>query len=420
MEQPKKRGRPKKAQVSRKTQQRREQRQRATMSQKQSVNQSVVVKIGDTKAKRKYTPRKKGEGGGGGGGMPPASYQHHLQPTFIQAPQVDYTPLLLALNRTPNPIQPPMATINERTPLSVGVQTTEQELASSSSFQPVPLEMNRRPRSSFVSTSHMDRQLEAEPQQAQVDYGFGNQQFFPRPRSESVVSDLTADSNFTMPSNISELRRKTLTMRGFDTPTLANTPISSQSLRTYERNVAFDDRPQVRQRSISDSMYSPLSAKALKDQLPVQEQPHSSIGSLSSESTESSVSEMTESSVSEMTGSSLSSSRGAEQKPKLGRPVLYSGSSVDSRVKPQYGNALSSSARQEAEIQALKKTFANYEKSNKLDKLKPSEIQDLLIRKGNKSRIDTLAKKQLITSKQYNSYYDRYGYVSKPRGLEKY
>ena len=418
MEQPKKRGRPKKAQVSRKTQQRREQRQRATMSQKQSVNQSVVVKIGDTKAKRKYTPRKKGEGGGGGG-MPPASYPHHLQPTFIQAPQVDYTPLLLALNRTPNPIKPPMAVINERTPLSVGVQTTEQELASSSSFVPVPLEMNRRPRSSFVSNSHLDRQLEAEPQQAQVDYGFGNQQFFPRPRSESVVSDLTANtmSGFTpltTPRIIPKAPRKRETLTSDEESSLD--AISSFYLSTLSSGKSGMGS----ESSMSSSVKSQPKNPSLQDQLPVQEQPPSSIGSLSSEPTESSVSEMTESSVSEMTGSSLASSRGAEDKTKLGRPVVYSGSSVASRVKPQYGNALSSSARQEAEIQALKKTFANYEKSNKLDKLKPSEIQDLLIRKGNKSRIDTLAKKQLITSKQYNSYYDRYGYVSKPRGLEKY
>ena len=414
METTKKRGRPKKKEVSKKTAQRRVQRERAIISQKQSVKQSVVVNVGDTKSKRKSTPRKKG------------TYQQNIQqPTIIQSPQVDYTPLILALNRTPNPIHPPIGH-TDRTPLSVAVQTTEQALPSSSPFVPVP------PSNPFVSNAHFDRRNEVEPQ-AEVDYGFGNQQFIPRPRresivsvpkprSESVISDLSedSDSGFSIPSNISELRRTTNTMRGFDTPILSRTPVESQSLQTYEKTLTFDDQPKYRQRSISGSTMSiPLSAQPpiLENELPVQEQAQSAQSSLiSSEPTESTVSTRKSSVASRKS----SVAKGAEELPKetkLGRPVLYSGSSVESRVQPNLQATLTPAQKQESEIQALKKTFANYEKSNRLDRLKRSEIQDLLIRKGNKSRIDTLAKAKLINKKQFEDYYSRFGYVSRPQGL---
>jgi hypothetical protein len=431
-----KRGRPKKESVSKKTAQKRDQRERATMSQ--SVKQSVVVKIGDTK--RKSTTRKKS-----GSGMP-SSYQHNLQPTIVQSPQVDYTPLILALNRTPNPIQPPMPTIRERTPLSVGVQTAEQELANNSKLVPIELEMNKRPRSSFVSNSELDRRVQAEADEprAEIDYGFGNQQFFPKPRSESVVSDLTESSSgftpLTTPRFTPKAPRKAEILTSDEGSSLDPSTISSQPVS-----------------SVSGSSYG---ITRLHSFLPVQEQPVSAQGSLEESSlASSSVSSMSlaSSSVSSRKSSAKgaeegsvstkassvstrkssakgaeetsvssrqSSAKGAEQtsvssskKTKLGRPVLYSGSSVGSRVEPKITPTLTSAQKQEAEIQALKKTFANYKKKDQLFKLKGSEINTLLVRKGNKSRIDTLARKGFIGQKDFDDYYARFNYVSKPEGL---
>jgi len=87
--------------------------------QKQSQRQSVVVNIGAPTGKSK--PRKSS----GRGNLPPPSYAHNLAPTFITAPQVDYTPILGAiaghtakLNQEPR-IQNPI------TPLSTSVQATQ-------------------------------------------------------------------------------------------------------------------------------------------------------------------------------------------------------------------------------------------------------------------------------------------------------
>ena len=89
-----------------------------TQSQKQS--QKVIVNIGS-----KSAPRKKS--GRGRGGLPPPSYQHNLAPTFVTAPQVDYTPLLAMIQHHARPIveQQPMPIT--QTPLSASVQASNAE-----------------------------------------------------------------------------------------------------------------------------------------------------------------------------------------------------------------------------------------------------------------------------------------------------
>ena len=86
-------------------------------TQRQSQRQSVVVNIGS-----KSTPRKSS----GRGGLPPPSHMHNLAPTFVTAPQVDYTPLLAMMQHHASPIvaQAPMPVQNAVTPLSsVSTQT---------------------------------------------------------------------------------------------------------------------------------------------------------------------------------------------------------------------------------------------------------------------------------------------------------
>ena len=82
-------------------------------TQRQSQRQSVVVNIGSTS---KSKPRKSS----GRGGLPPPSHMHNLAPTFVTAPQVDYTPLLAMMQHHASPIvaQAPMPVQNLTTPLS--------------------------------------------------------------------------------------------------------------------------------------------------------------------------------------------------------------------------------------------------------------------------------------------------------------
>jgi hypothetical protein len=65
--------------------------------QSQSQRQSVVVNIGSTS---KSKPRKSS----GRGGLPPPSHAHNLAPTFVTAPQIDYTPLLAMMQHHARPI----------------------------------------------------------------------------------------------------------------------------------------------------------------------------------------------------------------------------------------------------------------------------------------------------------------------------
>ena len=74
-------------------------------TQRQSQRQSVVVNIGSRSSPRKSSGR---------GNLPPPSHAHNLAPTFITAPQVDYTPLLAMMQHHSRPIveQAPMPVQN--------------------------------------------------------------------------------------------------------------------------------------------------------------------------------------------------------------------------------------------------------------------------------------------------------------------
>ena len=87
-------------------------------TQRQSQRQSVVVNIGS-----KSTPRKSS----GRGNLPPPSHAHNLAPTFVTAPQIDYTPLLAMIQQHARPIvaQAPMPVTT--TPLSASIQASNAE-----------------------------------------------------------------------------------------------------------------------------------------------------------------------------------------------------------------------------------------------------------------------------------------------------
>lgn len=103
-------------------------------TQRQSQRQSVVVNIGSRSSPRKSSGR---------GNLPPPSHAHNLAPTFITAPQVDYTPLLAMMQHHSRPIveQAPMPVQNPVTPLSsISTQTnidarTAQQLAGEAALR---------------------------------------------------------------------------------------------------------------------------------------------------------------------------------------------------------------------------------------------------------------------------------------------
>ena len=98
----------------------RKKRSKSMPKQTQSQRQSVVVNIGTSKTKSK--PRKSS----GRGGLPPPSYAHNLAPTFITAPQVDYTPILGAIAGLTARLQPEPRIENPVTPLSSMTQVATQ------------------------------------------------------------------------------------------------------------------------------------------------------------------------------------------------------------------------------------------------------------------------------------------------------
>lgn len=126
----------------------------------QSQSQKVIVNIG-TKSK----PRKKS----GRGGLPPPSYQHNLAPTFITAPQVDYTPILAMMQHHARPIveQAPMPIT--QTPLSASIQASNAEQMAgeaairragptSDEFQTPPSQVRMRPKPSVRKASKKERE----------------------------------------------------------------------------------------------------------------------------------------------------------------------------------------------------------------------------------------------------------------------
>lgn len=116
--------------------------------QKQKQSQRVVVNVGTiTKSK----PRKRS----GRGGLPPPSHMHNLAPTFVTAPQVDYTPILAMIQHHARPIvaQAPMPIT--QTPLSASLHASSAEQMAgeaairragptASSFQPPPSQADER------------------------------------------------------------------------------------------------------------------------------------------------------------------------------------------------------------------------------------------------------------------------------------
>ncbi len=126
---------------------------KSTQTQKQS--QRVTINIGKT---TRAAPRKSS----GAGRLPPPSYSHNLAPTFVSAPQVDYTPLLAMIQHHSRPIVPqePLPVQNQVTPLSsISTQTendrrSAQQLAgeaalrragkTSDNFQSLPSQADER------------------------------------------------------------------------------------------------------------------------------------------------------------------------------------------------------------------------------------------------------------------------------------
>lgn len=113
-----------------------------TQSQRQS--QKVIVNIGS-----KSAPRKRSGGGGGG-------HRHNLAPTFITAPQVDYTPILAMLTQQTRSLQPePLR--NPVTPLS----SVTQALPAEQMAGEAAIRRAGPTAGSFQPIGHMERQIEA-------------------------------------------------------------------------------------------------------------------------------------------------------------------------------------------------------------------------------------------------------------------
>jgi hypothetical protein len=110
------------------------QSRKTTQSQRQS--QKVIVNIGS-----KSAPRKKRGGGGGGG------HRQNLAPTFITAPQVDYTPFLAMMtyqtrSLQPEPLRNPVTTLSSVTQAlpaeqMAGEAAIRRAGRTAGSFQPV-------------------------------------------------------------------------------------------------------------------------------------------------------------------------------------------------------------------------------------------------------------------------------------------
>ena len=116
-------------------------------TQKQSQRQSVVVNVGSARKPRKAS---------GKGSLPPPSYAHNLSPTFVTAPQVDYTPLLAMMQHHAQPLVSQVPVAVTQTPLSATLQASNAEQMAgdaairragptAGNFQPQPsLADNRR------------------------------------------------------------------------------------------------------------------------------------------------------------------------------------------------------------------------------------------------------------------------------------
>ena len=126
-------------------------RKQPTQSQRQS--QKVIVNIGSKSAPRKRSGR---------GGLPPPSHQHNLAPTFVTAPQVDYTPLLMAITQQTRSLQPePLR--NPVTPLSavMATQTAEQMAGAAAERRAGPTAANFQPQPSLADERRIETLLQS-------------------------------------------------------------------------------------------------------------------------------------------------------------------------------------------------------------------------------------------------------------------
>jgi hypothetical protein len=125
-------------------------RKQPTQSQRQS--QKVTINIGS-----KSTPRKRS----GRGGLPPPSHMHNLAPTFITAPQVDYTPLLMAITQQTRSLQPEPVR-NPVTPLSavMATQTAEQMAGAAAERRAGPTAANFQPQPSLADERRIETLLQ--------------------------------------------------------------------------------------------------------------------------------------------------------------------------------------------------------------------------------------------------------------------
>ena len=115
-------------------------------TQKQSQRQSVVVNVGSARKPRKASGR---------GSLPPPSHMHNLSPTFVTAPQVDYTPLLAMMQHHARPIVSQVPVAATQTPLSSTlIASNAEQMAGEAAirragptavnFQPLPSQADER------------------------------------------------------------------------------------------------------------------------------------------------------------------------------------------------------------------------------------------------------------------------------------
>mgnify|MGYP003635757293 FL=1 len=115
-------------------------------TQKQSQRQSVVVNIGSARKPRKAS---------GKGSLPPPSYAHNLAPTFVTAPQVDYTPLLAMMQHNASRLVAQAPVAATQTPLSSTlIASNAEQMAGEAAirrsgptavnFQPLPSQADER------------------------------------------------------------------------------------------------------------------------------------------------------------------------------------------------------------------------------------------------------------------------------------
>jgi hypothetical protein len=156
----------------------------------QSQSQRVTINIGSTsKSKpRKYSGR---------GNLPPPSHMHNLAPTFVTAPQVDYTPLLAMMQHHSSPIvaQAPMPVQNPTTPLSsanVATNTASQMAGLAAEARRAgPTAGNFQPPASLGrSVSELAAMFDRP--------NFGNKPD-PLSRDVSALSSQTASTRLTLP-----------------------------------------------------------------------------------------------------------------------------------------------------------------------------------------------------------------------------